>query len=135
MFNVIADALNMSYTIEISLLLKKNQEDIDDAKNHSMNHNDNQIDEKNRILLNRFRSYFKNNYETILKRDKLTNEIRVEILRQEYCKYLRDSEDNEQYKNTAVSFDNYIVECLDICWIMILQDPPLKFEPMEWKSR
>ena len=28
----------------------------------------------------------------------------------------------------------YIRECLEVCWVMILQDPPLQIMPNQWRS-
>lgn len=28
----------------------------------------------------------------------------------------------------------YIVKCCEVCWVMILQDPPLNIQPLQWKA-
>ena len=34
-----------------------------------------------------------------------------------------------------VAMKEYIRECLEVCWVMILQDPPLEIIPNQWRSK
>eukprot|EP01084_Bolivina_argentea_P151471 264367_1 len=114
MFDVIANELNMYYTL-------KNNNISDECINNEIN----------KILSNRFGSYFKDNYKTILKTKIIAEKVKYDILSKEYSKCLSNIESCDSLN----SLNEFIIQCLNICWVMILQDPPLHFKPITWKSK
>eukprot|EP00483_Globobulimina_turgida_P004268 UN04277 len=79
-----------------------------------------------------FGSYFKNNYEYILKKDDIISVIVDDMIDRWKENELEDFSENElEYVRL------YVCKCCEICWIMLLQDVGvdnvLQFYPMEWK--
>eukprot|EP00485_Elphidium_margaritaceum_P007494 CAMPEP_0202690188 /NCGR_PEP_ID=MMETSP1385-20130828/5257_1 /ASSEMBLY_ACC=CAM_ASM_000861 /TAXON_ID=933848 /ORGANISM="Elphidium margaritaceum" /LENGTH=751 /DNA_ID=CAMNT_0049345423 /DNA_START=32 /DNA_END=2287 /DNA_ORIENTATION=- len=60
----------------------------------------------------------------------LVQTILAEIVqRPKYAAYaLPDIGDSER-----ASLSEYIIECCEVCWVMLLQDPPLQIVPTHWK--
>jgi len=84
------------------------------------------------IIRKRFDDHFKMNC------DKILDQVQSIMARNVMEKTLRENADcfedlGEEEELTAL--EDFVNECCRVCWIMILQDPPLELDPMEWKGR
>merc|ERR1719474_121307 len=43
-------------------------------------------------------------------------------------------EDLKQNEDVMSALRIFVRRCCEVCWIMILQDPPLELEPMKWRA-
>eukprot|EP01084_Bolivina_argentea_P013334 24991_1 len=134
MFNKISTQLNMDYTLKQVYYYNNNESSLlcDDNKCVNIECDNNFIyDEKYKILENRFASYFRDNYKYVLKTDLLKRNVINDMLNE--FEHFRDlKKDNNKY-NICDCYQEYVLQCIDICWIMLLQDPKLKLTPLEWR--
>ena len=127
MFETIADQFDIHghpeyYGQDPDDIKYNNSKDIDDEYG---------INPVDRVLIDNFGSYFTENYKRIFRGNDFKEEIRNYILSLEYCECLADIGSSCE---TLDCLDEYTVQCLDICWIMVLQDPPLSLTPIKWKA-
>merc|ERR1712113_1210802 len=100
-----------------------------------------------RLLSNIFGAYFKNNFKHVLQKKldppisndnddekednnndtNLVDDI-LKLITNKYSEYLTNL--NEEELN---GLKEYIIECSQVCWVMILQDPPLHIQPDTWQ--
>ena len=134
-YEVIADQLNMKRAISDALQI----EDGDDEEAVIQEH-------QSRLLSNIFGPYFKNNFEFVLLRKlegtasedpdddrkmddgNLVDSV-MRWMQSEFVQYLGTLDGDEK-----LAMREYIRECLEVCWVMILQDPPLQIQPDRWKA-
>jgi len=125
MFKDIIEALNMERTMEANA---------DDEKGNDigLQGGSDWFAQSKGIISKRFKDYFKTNYETILDREKVTGDVWQRLRSGKNSDYLKVlSDDAEEMK----ALRQYVNECCDICWIMVLQESPLGLDPMEWAAK
>jgi len=88
--------------------------------------------ERDKILANRFGSYFRENYQFILKKNELKEKVERKVLSEcgEFGALLMGGREAE---DVMEAYREYVVQCIEVCWIMLLQDPVLEMQPMRWR--
>ena len=130
MFGEMASALNMEHTLKTAELDggddgKQNEED---SKASWKQYVEGEIE---RIISNRFGSYFKENFQTMMDPKHISQKVLHSVMANEKCsECLKDMEPGEAME----SLEEYMIECANICWIMTLQDPALELQPASWRA-
>merc|ERR1712150_14562 len=132
MFRDIGNALNMSSTMAVANVRRGggNRNHVDDEKDSE--NTANWLSKSRDIISKRFGDYFKSNYQTILRRDKVAEKVMGSLMKEDYADCLQGLKGNGHEEKEAVM--EFIKRCCDICWIMVLQDPPLVLMPNQWKA-
>jgi len=88
------------------------------------------IAESGDIIRKKLGSHFTSHYAVMLDQEKVSKNVMAMIKKK--VGYLRDWKEDGHEMGKLME---YIKKCCDICWIMVIQSPPLTLHPMEWRGR
>ena len=94
--------------------------------------NDGVLNEKqSEILQNLLGGYFRNNFERILRRKKVVQKVMATV----HAKWTSlEMPPFEEGSAAMEHLADYVDRSCSVCWMMLLQDPPLQFHPNRWSA-